>query len=215
MERLDEMCAGGRAGWAGRAMTRPGSAAGEPALFADRDDRQLVAATLAGDREAFENLVARHQRVIVRLCARYSGSREDAADLAQEAFLRAYRGLKTFKGRSSFRTWLYRIAVNVCLNRAVERRVPIEPLASIDALPDPGETPASALLASEQAALVRRAILRLPPKQRATLVLRVYHDLPHGEIAAILGGSVGAVKANFFHALRNLGRLLGPDVTRG
>jgi RNA polymerase sigma-70 factor (ECF subfamily) len=136
------------------------------------------------------------------------GSHEDASDLAQEVFLRAYRGLRTFRGQAAIGTWLYRIGVNVCLNRVTARTPPIEPLDAAPRVDSRAEDPAEALLRSERAARVRAAIVRLPRKQRATLILRVYHELAHEEIAAILGSSVGAVKANFFHALANLRKLL-------
>jgi RNA polymerase sigma-70 factor, ECF subfamily len=176
-------------------------------------DAELVQATLAGKREAFDTLVERHARAIYRLCYRYAGRHEDASDLAQEVFLRAYRGLRGFKGRSSFTTWLYRVAVNVCLNH-VSAKGPrpgeMEPLDAAPRAAVDSEDPAAALLRKERARGVRRAIAQLPPKQRATLVLRVYQELPHEEIARLLGTSVGASKANLFHALAKLRALLKP-----
>jgi RNA polymerase sigma-70 factor (ECF subfamily) len=173
----------------------------------------LVAACLAGNREAFDVIVERHRRHVYQLCYRFVGNHEDASDLAQDVFIRAYRGLKTFKSQASLGTWLYRIGVNVCLNR-VSTKTPrpesLEPLmeASDQRVASQGENASDALLRGERAGYVRAAIAKLPKKQRATLVLRVYHDLPHEEIASVLGSSVGAVKANFFHALNNLKKLL-------
>src|SRR6202163_1066089 len=80
-------------------------------------DAELVESCLAGRRESFDVLVERHQRHVYQLCYRFVGNHEDASDLAQDVFLRAYRGLKHFRGQSSIATWLYRIGVNVCLNR--------------------------------------------------------------------------------------------------
>jgi RNA polymerase sigma-70 factor (ECF subfamily) len=175
-------------------------------------DAELVQACLAGRREAFDVLVERHQRHVYQLCYRFAGNHEDANDLAQDVFIRAYRGLKTFKGHSSLGTWLYRIAVNVCLNKVSTkpRSQPVDPqvLANDARAAAVEESAADRLLRGERAAQVRAAIARLPKKQRATLVLRVYHDLPHEQIANVLGSSVGAVKANFFHALNNLKKLL-------
>jgi RNA polymerase sigma-70 factor (ECF subfamily) len=179
--------------------------------WAEADDRTLVAICLAGRREAFDVLVERHRRQVYQLCYRYVGNHEDAADLAQDAFVRAFKGLKGFKGESSLATWLYRIAVNVCLNRLAlkaPKSHPLELVGPADRVDVRAERPDVALLRDERAAEVRAAIRQLPPKQRATLVLRIYHDLPHEEIAAILGGSVGAAKANLFHALANLKKLL-------
>ncbi len=173
------------------------------------DDRALVRATLDGDHEAFDELVRRHQRHVYQLCYRFAGNHEDASDLAQDVFIRAFKGLRSFKGQSAFGTWLYRIGVNVCLNRvgarAAARTVALEQVERIDS---GGERADAALLRDERAGEVRAAIAQLPKKQRAALILRVYHELPHDEIAEILGSSVGAVKANFFHALANLKKLL-------
>ena len=176
-------------------------------------DAELVAACLRGQREAFDIIVERHRRHVYQLCYRFVGNHEDASDLAQDVFIRAYRGLGTFKSQSTLGTWLYRIGVNVCLNR-VSLKAPkpesLDPLlaASDHRVASQDESATDALLRDERAGQVRAAIARLPKKQRATLVLRVYHDLPHEEIARILGSSVGAVKANFFHALNNLKKLL-------
>ncbi len=174
-------------------------------------DAELVRATLGGAREAFDVIVTRHRRSIYQLCYRYVGRQEDANDLAQDVFLRAYRGLRSFKGQASFTTWLYRIAVNAALNRVRSKALRLERMAPIDAVdhPDPrAEDPAEAVLRGERARRVRAAIAQLPPKQRATLVLRVYEELSHEEIAAVLGSSVGACKANLFHALNRLKELL-------
>jgi RNA polymerase sigma-70 factor (ECF subfamily) len=176
-------------------------------------DAELVASTLAGDRDAFDVIVERHRRHVYQLCYRFVGNHEDASDLAQDVFIRAYRALRTFKGQSSLGTWLYRIAVNVSLNKVAAKAPKHEPLdrvllahderaASLD------ENAADALLRHERAGQVRAAIAKLPKKQRATLILRIYHELPHEQIAAILGSSVGAAKANLFHALSNLKKLL-------
>ena len=176
--------------------------------WADADDRTLVALCLSGRREAFTVIVERHRRQVYQLCYRYIGNHEDAADLAQDALIRAFKGLKGFKGESSLATWLYRIAVNVCLNRLALKTPRSEPLEPGERVDLGAERPDVALLRDERAAEVRAAIRQLPPKQRATLILRVYHDLPHEEIAGILGSSVGAAKANLFHALANLKKLL-------
>ncbi len=113
-----------------------------------------------------------------------------------------------FRGQSTLATWLYRIGVNVCLNR-LSLRTPQPAALDRHEHVDPGAERADVtLLRKERATEVRAAIARLPRKQRATLILRVYHELTHEEIAGILGGSVGAAKANFFHALANLKKLL-------
>ena len=172
------------------------------------DDRALVDACLDGDKGAFDLLVERHRKQVYQVCYRFVGNHEDASDLAQDVFIRAYRALRTFKGHSAFSTWLYRVAVNVCLNRMAVRQPALETIEGREHQDTAAEPPDRAVLRRERAATVRAAIARLPRTQRATMILRIYHELPHERIAAILGSSVGAVKANFFHALANLRRLL-------
>lgn len=180
--------------------------------FAELDEPGLVGACLAGHSAAFEVIVERHRRSVYQLCYRFVGNHEDASDLSQDVFLRAYRGLRSFRGQSSLATWLYRIGVNVCLNRVSVKTPPVE---SIDERPHVDTRLESAddrMLRDERAAKVRAAIAELPRKQRATLILRMYHEMSHQEIADVLGSSVGAVKANFFHALGNLKKRLGSEV---
>jgi RNA polymerase sigma-70 factor (ECF subfamily) len=180
-------------------------------VWTTAEDRVLVEESLNGRREAFDVLVERHRRQVYQVCYRFVGNHEDASDLAQEAFIRAYRSLGGFRGQSAVSTWLYRIAVNLCLNRVSAKASSLEHRPYREQIDPRIETADAALVRAERAAEVRAAIARLPKKQRATLVLRVYHELPHQEIAAILGTSVGAAKANFFHALANLKRLLRGD----
>ena len=179
-----------------------------PVGSAPKDDIELVAQCQAGETAAFDLLVERHRRQVYQLCYRFAGNHEDASDLAQDTFLRAYRALGTFKGNSAFGTWLYRVAVNVCLNRKAGKRLPTEPIDEREFSDRRAEAADRLVLRRETTAVVRAAIARLPDKQRATMILRIYQELPHEEIASILGSSVGAVKANFFHALANLKRLL-------
>ena len=180
------------------------AAAGLAAL----DDAALVDAAVAGDRAAFDVLVRRHQRTIYGVCYRFAGDHADASDLAQDAFVRAYRGLARFKREAAFSTWLYRIAVNVCLTRAAARTPPLDPIEPLELADLRGDRPDDPLRRAQEAARVKAAIARLPEKQRMTVILRVYHELPHDAIARTLGSTVGTVKANFFHALRNLRKLL-------
>jgi len=172
------------------------------------DDQALVDASLAGQTAAFDVVVGRYQRQVYQLCYRFVGNHEDASDLAQDVFIRAFRGLRGFRGRAALGTWLYRIAVNVSLNRMALKTPRTEAIDHREHRDTAVELPETMLLRSERAAEVRAAVARLPRKQRATLILRVYHELAHQEIADILGSSVGAVKANFFHALANLKKLL-------
>lgn len=168
------------------------------------EDERAVRAILAGDTEAFDALARAYRGKLLGICFRYTGNREDADDVVQEVLLRAYRGLSGFRGDASFRTWLFRIAVNACLNWTAGRRWresgPVEP----DTLVDPSPTPSERLAEKEEQVMVRRAVAGLPDRQRMTLLLRVYEELSHKEIAEVMGCSVGTVKANFFFALKNL-----------
>lgn len=173
------------------------------------DDRELVAAVLAGDRVAFDLIVERHRRPVYQICYRFMGNHEDASDLTQDVFLRAYRGLKNFKGNSALGTWLHRIAVNTCLNRVALKTPRTEPIEETQFVDTRSESPSERVLRDERAVRVREAIAQLPKKQRAALIMRTYQELSHQEIAQALGTSVGAAKANVFHALQNLRKLLG------
>src|SRR5262249_38133163 len=166
-----------------------------------------VEAARHGDREAFDGLVERYQRDVYRLCYRYVNNHHDASDLAQEVFLKAYRAIGRFRGDSAFSTWIYRIAVNACLNFRAARKPPSEPLDR-DVADGAGGADAR-IERDELARQVREAVSRLPEKQRATLILKVYQDLTHEEVAGILGSTVGTVKANLFHALANLRKAMG------
>ena len=182
--------------------------------LADLGEADLVTACLAGQPGAFDLIVERHRRPIYQLCYRFVGNHEDASDLSQDVFLRAFRGLRNFKGQSSLGTWLYRIGVNVCLNR-ISVKTPIsEPIDKHQHVEGRHESPSDRMLRGERAMQVRAAIARLPRKQRAALILRTYHDMSHQEIADALGSSVGAVKANVFHALQNLKKLLAEGVRK-
>jgi RNA polymerase sigma-70 factor, ECF subfamily len=176
------------------------------------DDTALVAAAVAGDTAAFDELVTRHRRSVYQVCYRFVNHHEDAADLTQDTFVRAWKALGSFRGQARFSTWIYRIAVNVCLNR-VSLKTPKTDVVDFDLVADQREpAPGAAIDAAERQAMVRAAVKSLPPRQRTALILRTYHELSHQEVADIVGTSVGAVKANVFHALANLKKRLEPLV---
>ena len=196
-------------------VVRPGKV--EPVETSDASlgglgEVDLVAACLDGRPGAFDIIVERHRRSVYQLCYRFVSNHEDASDLSQDVFLRAYRGLRTFRGQSSLGTWLYRIGVNVCLNRVSAKKLQTESVENRQHIDTKSESPSERVLRGERAERVRAAVAKLPDKQRATLILRMYHDMSHQEIADAVGSSVGAVKANVFHALQNLKKLLGPEV---
>ena len=177
-------------------------------------DAEVVSQVLDGDTDAFALLVRRHQRGIYYLCLRYLRSEPDAADLAQRVLLRAYEKLGSFRGQATFRTWIYRIAVNLCLNAIRDaQRHATTPL-------DEGTLGVEASQhhqaeRSAQRQLLRQAVDRLPPKQRMTVILRVYQDLPFAEVAEILGSSENSAKVNYHHAMKRLRQLVAMKEASG
>lgn len=180
------------------------------------DDSILVERFRHGDEGAFNLLVERHKREAYFIALRLTGSHEEARDLAQDAFIRCYRSLESFRGDCSFRTWLYRIVVNLSLNYLksprINRRVEW-PEGGMDDLPgvESGEDPTEALERQQRTQQLRQAIARLPVKQKQTLMLKVYGELKYDDIAEVMRCPVGTAKANFFHAVKRLRSLLGDD----
>jgi RNA polymerase sigma-70 factor (ECF subfamily) len=189
---------------------------GEAARVAAAADREAIDATLRGDRAAFDLLVERYQSRVFAVCYRTLGQRpahrEDALDLTQEVFVRAYRSLGRFRGDSAFSTWLHRIAVNACLSfraSAAQKRRSQGLEEDLDSnLEDPSPGVDEGLDRSLRATALRAALESLPDKQRMTVILKVFEDRTHAEVAAILGSSVGTVKANLFFAVQNLRKRL-------
>ena len=183
-------------------------------------DTDLVARARAGDLEAFDLLVTRHRRAAYRIAWRMTGRHQDADDLSQEAFLRAWKGLRTFRGESSFATWLTRIVMNLASSGRLARRplVPFEESApskssapfegTEDAANGAGPSADDRVLREE----IRSAVGGLPPRQRRVLVLKVYEGWTFAEIGREMRIAVGTAKATFFQAVQILrGRLnIGP-----
>ncbi len=171
----------------------------------DPEDLRLVEAFRRGEESAFTALVIKYREGVYRVARRMLGSHEDAADATQEVFVRVYRALPRFDGRSRVYTWLYRITVNLCLDaRARLSRMPlVDDEDAADALPG-GAMTEHQTEGREVGRLVARAVNTLPPRQRAMAVLRLYQDLPYVDIARIMGCSEGTVKATMFAALRKL-----------
>jgi RNA polymerase sigma factor (sigma-70 family) len=177
-------------------------------------DHQLVALALRGRPDAYGELVRRHQSAVYNAIYRLVGDRQEALDLAQDAFVRAYRGLDSFDTVRPFGPWIGRIAVNTALNWLQRRRVPTVPLArgvageAIEerelSLADDTSEPERVYLAGERQALLRGAILGLPPRYRAIIELRHFQELSYDEIAAALGISPSDVKSYLFRARRML-----------
>ncbi len=180
------------------------------------DDKTLVAQATAGDQESFRQLVEIHSRDIFRLAYRLTGRREDADDVVQEAFLRAYRSLDRFDSRSRFGTWLHRITVNCAMDhlrrvqREASRREPAEnePILAKQISFEPGP---DRLASSGQIEMqVERALDNLSPIERAAFVLRHFEQLPITDIGHRLGSRTSATKHAVFRAVRKLRQELGP-----
>jgi RNA polymerase sigma-70 factor, ECF subfamily len=185
-------------------------------------DEALVEAFQAGDLAAFDLLVVRWQRKIQGTIYRILGTEEDARDLCQEAFLKAFRALKGFKGEARFSSWLYQIAVNLCRDRMRRRRgrtfVSLEALGdesgpSRAASPDPG--PMELLQRGALRNLVQDAIAMLPEDQREVIVLKEYEELTFLEIAQVLDVPLSTVKTRLYRGLVNLRSCLERQGVRG
>ncbi len=184
-------------------------------------DAELVRRTLGGDLSAFDELVRRNERRVVSLAYRLTGDRDLSHDLAQEAFVSAYRNLRKFRGASAFSTWLYRITYNVCIDemhrrgRAAERSIDSfyggDGTAALE-IPDTGDTPEEAATRSERTEAVRQAVARLPEHYREVLVLYDIQGIPYEEIAGLLGCPLGTIKSRINRARMALLDALGPDV---
>jgi RNA polymerase sigma-70 factor (ECF subfamily) len=165
------------------------------------NEAELVRLAQQGDTEAYAALVALHERFVYNLALRSLGNSEDAADAAQDAFIRAWTGLPAFRGESQFRTWLYRIVLNLCINRSPRLRRELDALTN-DELPElPTRDPvAPGVEQRELFALVHQEVERLPDQYRLLISLRYQHDLPYEDIASLLDLPLGTVKTGLFRA---------------
>ena len=169
-------------------------------------DFSLVERYLAGDMTAFDELMLRYERQIYRVCYRFVENRDDAKDLAQDVFIKAFEHLPTFRRESSLKTWLYRIAMNHCINHVKKHA---QEFVEVDE--NIGSTRPSVhaeMEDREQRDELRRLVKRLPPKQKAILELRIHEQLSYEEIAKISGRSVSTIKASVFFALEKIRKLV-------
>ncbi len=183
--------------------------------YKKKTDQELVKSFQTGDKNAFNELQKRHQNKIYYLILKYQKNVEVAKDICQEVFLRAFLRLKTFNGGAKFYTWLYRVAVNLCIDFH-RKHSRISTTNLLEEFPishqvekcDDTFDPLSVLEKEELYEKVREAIKMLPPKQRNVLILRYYGELKISEIALKVGCSEGTVKAQLFHAKRKLAKTL-------
>jgi RNA polymerase sigma-70 factor (ECF subfamily) len=177
---------------------------------ANYNESELVQRAKCGDRSAFGELVRHHRSGVINVVYRMCGDIHLAEDAAQEAFIRAWGKLPGYRPRSPFQNWLYRIATNVALDTLRRERETVQ----LDAVPlqNPHAGPESAVERAEQAALVREAVLALPPASRAVLVLREYEGLSYRHIAETLGIPLGTVMSRLNYARTHLAASLSPLV---
>ncbi|PWT84502.1 MAG: RNA polymerase subunit sigma-24 [Blastocatellia bacterium] len=189
---------------------------GPSALRMTWTDEELVARSLAGDTSSFDELIQRWERPIYALAYRQIGREEDARDVCQETFLRAYRALIGFRGQAKFSSWLYRIALNLCrdwLRR--ERRTPVvQPPEHVDLLDlaasrEPSESIEDRVARADLARAVERAMTLLSEEQRTAIILKEYHGLTFQEIADVVGCPLSTVKTRLYQGLTVLRRELG------
>ena len=175
-------------------------------------DEQLVERALAGDGDAFGEVVRRWERKIYALAYGITGSVEEARDAAQETFIAAYRNLQGFRGEAKVSSWLHRIAVNQCISRQRRARVRAETGLEEEAEAPNGQllsdgaawSPARAAEAKERTEAVRRAVAALPPELREVVVLKEFEDLTFQEIADALQIPLSTVKSRLYTALKQL-----------
>jgi RNA polymerase sigma-70 factor (ECF subfamily) len=189
----------------------------------DREiDQQLVGRAQHGDKRAFELLVSKYQRKLVRLLSRFVRDASDVEDVTQEAFIKAYRALPTFRGDSAFYTWLYRIGVNTAKNYLVAHGRRTLAMTEIDAEGTEGSeetesfkdlnTPESELASRQIAESVNQTLQQLPTELRTTITLREIEGLSYGEIAQNMNCPIGTVRSRIFRAREAIAQQLRPHL---
>lgn len=177
-----------------------------------REEKILLEQVREGQPAGFEQLVRAHSAKVIGLAWRLVGNRDEAEDIAQEAFLRLHRALPTFRGESSVGTWLYRtvsrLAIDHLRRETLRKKIFFfrrgdegEEADPLEAVPDPGASPGEILLGKEVSSRLGSALRRLSPRQRAVFVLRHQEELPMKEIARVLELEEGTVKAHLHRAV--------------
>lgn len=184
-------------------------------MIAEKSDLELLALTAAGDRGAFSELVLRHQGKVLKLAYGYTRDRQDAEELAQEILFRAWRNARSFRGESAFSTWLYRLAVNCCLNHRQGRKARPDPQPLAGDLVAGTRSAADEMITAEREAQLKKALDALPARQKMALILASFEDKSYEEIAAAMEVSVASVESLLFRARKNLAGILRPLEQKG
>jgi RNA polymerase sigma-70 factor (ECF subfamily) len=177
-------------------------------------DRELAERFRAGDRSAFDTLVRRHQKGVWRIVRRYVKRDADAADITQQVFVKAFKGLATFRAAATVRSWLYRIAINCALTWIRDHKREVVSEIAEDSLTEMAVAPGR-IASDQEGKRLREAIEQLPPKQRMVLELRVFDDLTFKEVAELADCSENTAKVSFHYAVKKLREILrGSDAGR-
>lgn len=194
--------------------------------MSDREiDQQLVERAQRGDKHAFELLVGKYQRKLIRLLSRFIRDSTEVEDVAQEAFIKAYRALPNFRGDSAFYTWLYRIGINTAKNYLVAagRRAPTSTSMDAEEAEELGEsellqdvnTPENEMMSRQVAETVNQTLGKLPEELRTAITLREMEGLSYEEIATIMNCPIGTVRSRIFRAREAIAEQLKPMLDTG
>jgi len=179
-----------------------------------KEDIALIAAYLKGDEEAIEELVRRYQKMIYAFAYRMVNDMEEAKDITQNTFIKAIKGIKGFKGKASFKTWLYRIALNTSLNHIREGRH--KEVEFDESLSGNQAGSLSLIITQEERNRVKKSLDKLPGQQRLAVMLRTYEGLSCKETSKVMGCSESAVKAHYHFGVRKLRDILSdPSELKG
>jgi len=174
------------------------------------EERTLVESVQRGDMPAFQELVEQYKYKVYYMALDMTGNHHDAEDLSQEVFIKLFTSIKDFRGDSKLSSWLYRIAMNTCIDKARRKRLKLVELdEKVAEKPSAGDNPQSAMESRSTQQQIDRALQKLPPRQRCIFVMRHYNEMMLREIADALKISEGAVKAQLFRAIRKLQKELG------
>jgi RNA polymerase sigma-70 factor, ECF subfamily len=184
--------------------------------FNQKSDIDLINDFKNGNELAFGEIVKRYQKRIYFIVKRMVESHDDTDDIIQDVFIKVYSSIKDFRGESNVYTWLYRIAVNYSINFLNRKKIKnffryddlINPIVADDPKPD------ELLEKKERSAMIERAIQSLPKMQKMTFIMRYYDEMPYEEISKILKKSVGALKANYFHAFKKIEEFVRNEMQR-